>query len=545
MVYSPSTMHQTLYRKYRSTSLSELVGQRHIIQVLTNAIALDRLSHAYIFSGPRGTGKTSTARILAKMVNKTTESIDDCPICQKIVSGHCVDVIEIDAASHTGVDHMRQLIDQIKFMPIEAAVKVFIIDEAHMLSTGAFNALLKTLEEPPSHGLFILATTDMHKIPATIQSRAQTLSFRPILNQDIANHLQFVCDQESIAIDALAIQKIVSYANGGMRDALSLLDQLISMSANQQVQSSDVDSVLGYVQDDQIMVFLNQCMGGNRDMAVASLRQFIDDGFDVFLLLDQFIGWLSRELFQQQGRLTIDKHIISEWLVWFSETMARLKVHAYPELIVQVMLFSHIGNATAPDQPNAPTNAIQSTQVSSKPKRTVRDATVASRPTKDSGVMADAQTQTELTQTKNIPTTGPKLSKKPRVPSALSEYDMWKRVIEKLPNAFKMMRPILSEASFSVSSDIAYLTIDPSYRFFQKKLSEPKYKLSMTSVYEDCSGQSLSDIVVLLGQSNAPTPTSNTPKVTDSEQPIMDASSTIQTKTFNQVIELFEGNVVT
>ena len=225
-------MYQTLYRKYRSNTLTDLVGQQHVVKTLKNAMSLDRLSHAYIFSGPRGTGKTSTARILAKMVNATTEDINSCNICQKIATGNCVDVIEIDAASHTGVDHMRQLTDQVHFMPVEASVKVFIIDEVHMLSTGAFNALLKTLEEPPENILFILATTELHKIPATIQSRAQTLTFRPIKPSEIKAHIQFVCEQESVQIDDAALTKVIDHANGGMRDALSLLDQLISVSEN-------------------------------------------------------------------------------------------------------------------------------------------------------------------------------------------------------------------------------------------------------------------------------------------------------------------------
>ncbi|MEC8677780.1 MAG: DNA polymerase III subunit gamma/tau, partial [Candidatus Margulisiibacteriota bacterium] len=243
--------YQTLYRKYRSNDLNELIGQQHIIKTLTNAIAHNRLSHAYIFSGPRGTGKTSTARILAKMVNQTNTDMTLCEICQKITRGTCVDVIEIDAASHTGVDYMRQLIEQVQFLPVEAKYKVFIIDEVHMLSTGAFNALLKTLEEPPEQVLFILATTELHKIPATIQSRAQTLHFRLLDSSVMKDHLANVCSLEGYSIDSKALEKVVNIANGGMRDGLSLLDQLMSVSEDKAINVSDVSMVLGTVDDDQ------------------------------------------------------------------------------------------------------------------------------------------------------------------------------------------------------------------------------------------------------------------------------------------------------
>ena len=193
------------------------------------------------------------------MVNKTTDDVQECPLCQKISEGSCVDVIEIDAASHTGVDHMRQLTEQVQFLPVEAKVKVFIIDEVHMLSSGAFNALLKTLEEPPANILFILATTELHKIPATIQSILQTLHFRLLEEVQIRDHIRYVCDNESFTIDDQALTKLVQVSNGGMRDAMSLLDQLMSMTDNQTIELANITHLLGSLDHDALVLFLNQC----------------------------------------------------------------------------------------------------------------------------------------------------------------------------------------------------------------------------------------------------------------------------------------------
>ena len=337
--------YQTLYRKYRSTNFNELVGQDHIIKTLSNAIQYDRLSHAYIFSGPRGTGKTSTARILAKMVNKTTDDMADCELCKKkLQNGVCVDVIEIDAASHTGVDHMRQLTEQVQFLPIESKYKVFIIDEVHMLSTGAFNALLKTLEEPPSNILFILATTELHKIPATIQSRSQTLHFRLLDNDLITNHIQHVCNEENITISNPVLTKLVSSSNGGMRDALSLLDQLISVSTNSEITLEDISLVLGTVNETAIIDFLTDCFS-NSPQAVQKLADFINQGVNVFQLYDDVLGYLNQTfLIAKSHSFNASEQQISDWMLWFCNQLAFLKSVPFIDVAAQVSLNSRLLN---------------------------------------------------------------------------------------------------------------------------------------------------------------------------------------------------------
>ncbi len=240
--------HITFYRKYRSQNFSEIIGQDHIVQTLQNAIKYNRLTHAYIFSGPRGTGKTSIARIFAKTLNCIAEENNKpcltCHICQKITAGTAVDVIEIDAASNTGVDNIRSLNDQVNFTPVECKYKIYIIDEVHMLSIGAFNALLKTLEEPPQNTIFVLATTEFHKIPITIQSRCQKLNFRLLSNIEIIKQLKFICDSEKIKISDNSLSLIAKNAEGSMRDAISLLDQIFSFKGKE-IEDKDVLMILG------------------------------------------------------------------------------------------------------------------------------------------------------------------------------------------------------------------------------------------------------------------------------------------------------------
>jgi DNA polymerase-3 subunit gamma/tau len=246
---------QALYRKYRSADFSQVVGQDHVVKTLMNALSTGRTSHAYLFTGPRGVGKTSVARLLARALNCTGDPsggrpCNDCASCRAAINSS-LDIVEIDAASNNGVDDVRELRDKIGLAPSMGAYKVYIIDEVHMLSSGAFNALLKTLEEPPAHAVFILATTESHKLPETIISRTQAFHFRPISNEDIVAHLATIAATEKVAIEADALAMIATASRGGFRDAISLLDQL-SAGGEETITLSTVRNLLGYSDTESI-----------------------------------------------------------------------------------------------------------------------------------------------------------------------------------------------------------------------------------------------------------------------------------------------------
>lgn len=290
--------YQALYRKYRPTNFDEVVGQTHIIQTLKNAIVQNRIAHAYLFCGPRGTGKTSIAKIFAKTLNCTNSQDAPCGVCENCkmaANGSHPDIIEIDAASNNGVDEVRNLIDKVKYAPMQGKFKIYIIDEVHMMTSGAFNALLKTIEEPPAHVIFIFATTEPNKVLPTIISRCQRFDFNKVSMHDIKYRLSVVCKNEGIEIDENGLTLIAQLADGGMRDALSILDQCVAYCSSH-IDVNDIRKIYGVVTSEDIGKLFYSVYKKDVDSFVKDIQKYSDMGMDIKRLTADFIHMLKDSL---------------------------------------------------------------------------------------------------------------------------------------------------------------------------------------------------------------------------------------------------------
>lgn len=290
-------MSETLYRKYRPSSFSEVIGQTHIVRTLSNAVTHSRIGQAYLFTGPRGTGKTSIARILAKTVNceniKDVTPCEKCNSCNLISDARSLDIIEIDAASNTGVDNIRELRETVALPPTSLKYKVYIIDEVHMLSTGAFNALLKTLEEPPAHVIFILATTEIHKVPETIISRCQRFDFSRLPLPQIIEKLSLIAKAEKVKIEKEALEMIAIAAEGGMRDAESLLGQIISLE-DKNITAKEVEEIIGATDKKVCADVARMIMENDTESAIGKINMLLADGYDLQVFSKSLVNYLRQ-----------------------------------------------------------------------------------------------------------------------------------------------------------------------------------------------------------------------------------------------------------
>ena len=332
----------TLYRKYRPKNFNEVVGQKVTIKILKNAIVNKHISHAYLFYGPRGTGKTSIAKIFSRTVNcespKDGIPCEECASCKISNNSGCIDIIEIDAASNNGVDEIRELKNKISFVPTELKYKIYIIDEVHMLSTGAFNALLKTLEEPPEYAIFILATTELQKVPLTIISRCQTLEFKKIDNQSMYDKLKEISLKEKISIDDSGIKEIINNSNGGLRDAIGLLEK--ANSYENEINDNIIREISGNISSESMDSFMQLLFENNINAVLKKINEFNDNGNDLIKLTNNIVIYLRDEMISKK----IYNKDYCDLIMELDNVSSKMEKSQNPKILLEITLMNYLSN---------------------------------------------------------------------------------------------------------------------------------------------------------------------------------------------------------
>ena len=480
-------MHKALYRVYRPKTFEDVVGQEHIVKTLKNQIKNNNIGHAYLFSGTRGTGKTSTAKIFARAVNCLNpineEPCNECEICVDTLNDNIMDIVEIDAASNNSVDDIRELRESVKYTPSKAKYKVYIIDEVHMLSQGAFNALLKTLEEPPSYVIFILATTEPHKIPATILSRCQRFDFKRVSSKDIADRMSYICEKENIQAEDKALSLIARNSQGALRDALSILDQCMSFG-NDRIEYNDVIELLGTVNIDELFQLSQSIIDEDTKKSLQILNEFIIWGKDIRNLINDLIDHFrnlmvckvskdldeiislpeeSIERLKEQSK-TININDLIRILNILSETQDSMKSSSNTRILAEVTMMK-IAQPMFDESKEALIKRIENLE-----------KIIESGNIKVVTVQNESETNTSP---QRVQVDEPQERKEDIVYEEVKSEDVklvessWKKVIQKIKEDKKLsIAALLREvSSFNVKDNILYLIFNDNFSFARSRLN--------------------------------------------------------------------------
>ena len=485
-------MSNVLYRKYRPQKLADIIGQKHIVQTLFNAIKNNHLGQAYLFTGPRGTGKTSVARILAKTINcqdlKDVQACGKCFNCLTITAGRSLDIIEIDAASHTGVDNVREIIEAIKLPPTSLKFKVYIIDEVHMLSTGAFNALLKTLEEPPAHVIFILATTEIHKVPETIISRCQRFDFSRLPIQNIIEKLSLIAKSEEIKISPESLEMIALASEGGMRDAESLLGQIMALE-DKNITVKEVEEILGTTDRQSVGVIAGMIINSETEKAIEKINALFADGYDLEIFTKSLINYfrqlmllkinpalkscfayeITKEELEKMLKFTeqaeVGKIILAINL--FLEAQNRLYSFVVPQLALEIATIKATGKFPefkVAFQPNLPKN--NSPEI-------IAETPVSLSMNNSNPLPAREENMPEIVEASTEASTEDLTVEKVK--------SVWKKLLEEVRPFNHSLKALLSNCLvFKVAGQ--EITLATPYDFYKEKLNNPTSRLTVEKV---------------------------------------------------------------
>ena len=512
-------MHKALYRVYRPKNFSDVIGQEHIVRTLKNQIENNNVGHAYLFCGTRGTGKTSTAKIFSRAVNCTNlhndEPCNECENCREILEDKTMDVVEIDAASNNSVDDIRELRENVKYSPAKAKYKVYIIDEVHMLSQGAFNALLKTLEEPPSYVIFILATTEPHKIPATILSRCQRFDFKRVTVKDISSRMRYICKKEGIEADEKALNLIARNSQGALRDALSILDQCISFEGNK-ISYNDVIELLGSVNIEQLFDLAESIIKEDTRKSLQILNDFIIWGKDVRNLVNDLIDHFRNlmvckisndldeiislpeetiDLLKQQAE-TIDTNNLIRILNILSEAQDGMKISSNPRVLMEVTMMK-IAQPMFDESKEALIKRIENLEQKIE-SGNIKVNHISTNQTVDNFNENNQQNnntvekqEDENIEYENLKGDDIKLVEK-----------SWKKILQKMKeDKNQVIRALLQDVdSFNISEDTLYIIFTDNYSFAKSRLDSPATIQYVEKVIREVLNRSFSVKIALKSQ---------------------------------------------